>query len=247
LIHAAAQDLEEMPIGARWLSVEPRRIAVLVRDLTNYLKTDKAEFRLRVLDLSGPEAERVGQLDMGTDGSFIWDAGNGLLALRMGNQVRVHGPSLEELKDHPLTLALNGLLSASVRLDKLRLHPTRPLAVFALAGLTPDGKNAGALWRATWDGPGAKLEPLAQLSPLERVKLGEFSPEGGWLAYTQMEPGPSRVFVQRVVDEPGPPYALGPVEDVKALLWTRAPLALAAIAPRKQLITRWAFGQQPTK
>lgn len=244
-LHVAAQDLEEMPVGARWLSVEPRRVAVLVRDLTRYLDTGTAQFRLRVLDLSGRETETVGELEMGTDGGFVWDAGNGVLVLRHENQVRVHGPALDVRADHPLPRALGGLLSASMRLDKLRLHPTRPLAIFTVAGLTPADKDLGGIWRATWDDTGAKLEPLAKLSPLERVKLGEFSPEGGWIAYTQTEPGPPRLFVQQVVDEPGPPQALGPVENVKTLVWTRAPLALAAIAPQKQLVTRWALGKPP--
>ncbi|RJS19213.1 hypothetical protein DRW03_22900 [Corallococcus sp. H22C18031201] len=240
-LHMAADTMEEMPMTARWLSVEPKRIAVVVRDLTNYLDTGKADFRLRVLDMSGLEAETVGQLDMGTDGGFVWDAGHGVLVLRKDNQVQVLGPTLKGPVDHPLPRALAGLLSASMRLDRLRLHPTRPLAIFTVAGLTPADKDVGGLWRATWDEGEAKLEPLARLSPLERVKLGEFSPDGGWIFYTQTEPGPARLYAQQVVDTVGPPHLLGPLEDVKTLLWTRAPLALAAISTRQQQITRWAF------
>lgn len=246
-VHQAADHLKENPIAARWLSVAPRRVAVLVRDLTNYLDTDTVDFRLRVLDLGGREAETVGQLEMGTDGGFVWDAGHGVLMVRKGNAVLVYGPTLDKPVDHPLTRALGALLSTGLRLDRLRLHPTRPLAVFTVAALTASSKQPGGIWRATWDDTGAeaKLEPLALLSPLERVQLGEFSPEGGWLTYTQVAPGPTRLFVQQVVDEQGPAYELGKIEDTKALLWTRQPLALAAVAPGRQLITRWAFGAPP--
>ncbi|MCY1039699.1 hypothetical protein OV208_00085 [Corallococcus sp. bb12-1] len=250
-VHMAADDLEETPVGARWLSVEPRRVAVLVRDLTRYLDTGHADFRLRVLDLSGPETETVGQLEMGTDGGFVWDAGAGLLVLRKDTEVQVHGPALDGPMDHPLARALGALLAGSggLRLERLRLHPTQPVAVFTVAGVAssdPDkDRDVAGIWRATWDAQQAKLTPLVKLSPLERVKLGEFSPEGGWLTYLQSEPGPSRLYAQQVLGTPGPPFALGSLEDARNLLWTRSPLALAAVVPRKQLITRWDFGKTP--
>ncbi|RKG92784.1 hypothetical protein D7V88_04815 [Corallococcus terminator] len=250
-MHMAARRMDESPVGARWLSVEPRRIAVLIRDLKNYLSTGNVDFRLRVLDLSGPKAKTVGEREMGNDGGFIWDAGAGVLVLRKDNEVQVHGPALDGPLDHPLARALAVLLAGSggLRLDELRLHPTQPLAVFTVAGLPSSDKDkdrdVSGVWRATWDAQEATLTPLVKLSPLERVELGEFSPEGGWLTYLQTEPGPSRLYAQQVMGTPGPPHALGTVEDGENLLWTRAPLALAAVVPRKQLITRWDFSRTP--
>lgn len=247
-VHLAADHVKENPVSARWLSVAPRRVALLVRDLTNYLDTDTVDFRLRVLDLGGREAETVGQLEMGTDGNFVWDAGHGVLAVRKGNGVLVYGPALDKPLDHPLTRSLGAMLATGLRLDRLRLHPTRPLAVFSVAALNPSAQVQGGIWRASWEDPEAKeakLEPLALLSPLEKVQLGEFSPEGGWLTYTQVAPGPARLFAQQVVDTRGPAFELGKIEDTKALLWTREPLALSAVAPGRQLVTRWAFGAAP--
>ncbi|RKH52191.1 hypothetical protein [Corallococcus llansteffanensis] len=250
-MHLATDDLEETPVEARWLSVEPRHIAVLVRDLTRYLDTGQVDFRLRVLDLGGPEAETVGQLELGNDGGFVWDAGAGVLVLRKDNAVQVHGPALDGPLDHPLARALGALLAGSggLRLEGLRLHPTQPVAVFTVAGVASSEKDqdrdVSGIWRATWDAQEAKLTPLVKLSPLERVTLGEFSPDGGWLTYHQTEPDPPRLYAQQVLGTPGPPYALGPLEDAENLLWTRAPLALAAVMPSKQRVTRWDFGKTP--
>ncbi|MFY0571317.1 hypothetical protein ACN28E_46840 [Archangium lansingense] len=237
--------LDESATWGRWLSVEPRRIAVQFRDMTNYLDTDRVQFRLRVLDVSGPEAKKLGELDLGTSGDFEWDAGNGVLVLWRDKQVRAYGPDLAGPIEHPLLAALGGLVSASLQLDELRLHPTQPLAVFTVRGNDPSGKDACSLWRATWAEGKAKLVPLAGFSPLESVRLGEFAPEGGWLAYSSTSKGLTRFYVQQVEETPGPPLALGSVENVDLLCWTRAPLALAALAPDTQTVTRWSFARLP--
>ncbi|ATB37782.1 hypothetical protein CYFUS_003207 [Cystobacter fuscus] len=237
--------LDESATWGRWLSVEPRRLAVQFRDMTNYLDTDTVQFRLRVLDVTGPEAKKLGELDLGTSGDFEWDAGNGVLVLWQGQQVRAYGPDLVAPIEHPLLAALGGLLSASLLLDELRLHPTRPLAVFTVRGNDPTGKDACSLWRATWAEGEAKLVPLAGYSSLESVRLGEFAPEGGWLAYSSTSKSLTRFYVQQVEATPGPPFALGSVENVDLLCWTRAPLALAALAPDTQTVTRWNFGRLP--
>jgi len=125
--------LEEMPVEAAWLSVDPPIIAACQKDTTRYDLGNEIDYRLRTFVLR-ERAVPLGACESGSDDTSVsrWTAGRGVIAVFDGESISFRAPDLTGPVDHPLARAVGALLGPGRALHDLRLHPHRDEAVLVI-------------------------------------------------------------------------------------------------------------------
>lgn len=218
---------ESVVVHAIWLSDQEDTVAVQVEDTSRY---DEGGLVVHRLEVFGPSGARSGAVPMPRPRApgLGWAAGDGLLAVAGEHGLDVFGPDLRPIPAHPLTrAAAQCLAEAGVpALHALRIHPARPLAVFAAAISDVFGLREFLVWRVTWaDGGAPAVRQLAQIAAVGDLSFGSFAPgldaidlhaRGGGVTRLLLALGPDRLL------------DLGPSRGLQAACWTGPPLRYLA-------------------
>ena len=242
-------DMEQIAVAGALASTGPLTVIVQVEDTTHYGKDGHVDARLLSCELgeTGVAQRAVLELEQDAEKELDWGAGRDLVVAFKEGYLEVYSAALVPQATHPLGVALRQLFQErrALRLQGLRFHPTRDVAVFAFLEADRQGARTYSLFQADFGGGAVSISPVAFAEDVGLLRLGSFSPDGQWTFFQVSEGGLTHFFVHRLFATDEPPLKLGAFPAPRSAHFARGPLSLIVMDDDLEVVCSFPLPSSP--
>lgn len=123
------------------------------------------------------------------------------------------------------------------RVQSLRIHPARPLALLSVRTLDNAGLRSFATFRAAWPAGKPEVRALAEFSAIDGLALGAFAPVGEAIDVRASTSGATRLVI--VDAAANVVHDLGIARSLQGACWSTGPLQYLAFDRAAPEILIW--------
>ena len=243
-------DMEQIAMAGALASRSPAVVIAQVEDTTHYGKDGHVDARLLSCEIGPQGLVKRGTLELEQDAEkeLDWGAGRGLVVAYKHGYLEVYDALLVPQALHPLGPALRQLFAErrALRLQGLRFHPTRDVAVFAFLEMDRQGSRTYCVFQAEFGGGSVTISPIGLAEDVGLLRLGSFSPDGEWTFFQVSEGGQTHFFVHRIFAAEGElPLNLGAFPAPRSAHFARGPLSLIVMDDDLEVVCSFPLPSSP--